>query len=85
MFRIKRKFYDGGNTFSIDEHDFGSSHIDKIPTIEKHAKPEFNQYKSSYTKHSCTITNAVIGLCYNFNIEFKKDYIWEAIEFCEIH
>ena len=79
----KRKFYDGWDVFSIDERDFGGSHIDKIPTIKWHKKPEFNQYKDPYTKHSCTITNAVMGLCYNFGIEFKKNYIYEAIEFCE--
>jgi len=75
--------YDGGNVWSIDIRDFGSSHIDNIPVIKKHDKPKFNQYKSSYTKHSCTITWAVIWLCYNNNIEFKEDYIREAIGFCE--
>jgi len=69
--------------YQTDPRDFGSIHTDWITQIEPHELPKYNQYKRKISKHACTIVNAVKDLCYNYNIEFKKELVRWAIEHAE--
>ena len=69
--------------YQTDPRDFGSIHTTWITPIEPHEFPKYNQYKRKISKHACTIVNAVKDLCYNYNIEFKKELVRGAIEHAE--
>ena len=82
---FRRNFVEWATWLWADKRDFGATHIKKIKPIPKHEFPKFNQYKDNYTKHSCTFTNAIKDLCYNYNIQFDKNLIYSAIDYAEKH